>query len=185
MQYIILDLEATCSKDKEMENEIIEIGAVKLNSELEEVSRFSEFISPIKTDKLTDFCKELTTIKQSDVDQANRFAIVLMEFLAWVADDGDTIYGSWGFYDKKQFEKDCKLHGLSTSWLKGNHISIKHQHYDNVLNRVGYKALDMDKALKVSEIPLEGTHHRGIDDAVNTSKIFIKYFDKWDFDLKA
>ena len=40
----------------------------------------------------------------------------------------------------------------------------------------------MKWALEKEKIQLEGTHHRGIDDARNIAKIFIKYFEEWDFE---
>lgn len=36
----------------------------------------------------------------------------------------------------------------------------------------------MERALKMLNLPLEGTHHRGIDDAKNISRIFVKIFDR-------
>ncbi len=30
-------------------------------------------------------------------------------------------------------------------------------------------------------LELEGTHHRGIDDAKNIAKIFIRYFEEWEY----
>jgi inhibitor of KinA sporulation pathway (predicted exonuclease) len=38
----------------------------------------------------------------------------------------------------------------------------------------------MGKALNILKLPLEGTHHRGIDDAKNISKIFKACFKQWD-----
>jgi inhibitor of KinA sporulation pathway (predicted exonuclease) len=37
----------------------------------------------------------------------------------------------------------------------------------------------MGGALKMEGIILEGTHHRGIDDAINIAKIFRKYIDRF------
>ncbi|MNV83539.1 hypothetical protein D3C71_1773530 [compost metagenome] len=39
----------------------------------------------------------------------------------------------------------------------------------------------MSAALRKFGLKLEGTHHRGIDDAKNITKIFIKNFDNWKF----
>jgi len=36
----------------------------------------------------------------------------------------------------------------------------------------------MSRALDLLGLPLEGIHHRGIDDARNITKIFITVFDK-------
>ena len=55
MYYIILDLEWNTALDKvsgKYVNEIIEVGAVKLNDKLKEVSKFSAFVSSRLTSKL-------------------------------------------------------------------------------------------------------------------------------------
>ena len=53
---------------------------------------------------------------------------------------------------------------------------MKHQHHKI---RETTRPLGMKGALAMEDIPLEGTHHRGIDDARNIAKIFIKHFGKW------
>ena len=178
MNYVILDLEATCwdQWDKK-ENETIEIGAVLVDENQQIQSEFQRFIKPIRYPKLSDFCKELTTIKQEEVDNAKFFYEVIEEFKSWFDHKkNDYLLCSWGFYDKKQFEDDCKLHNLDTSWLS-DHISLKHQYgkIKNLRRNVGMKS-----ALKIEGIELEGTHHRGIDDARNITKIFLNNFDEWE-----
>lgn len=43
------------------------------------------------------------------------------------------------------------------------------------------KGIGMERALKMLDLPLDGTHHRGIDDAKNIAKIFVRIFDKLEF----
>ncbi|HWO78436.1 MAG TPA: 3'-5' exonuclease, partial [Bacillus sp. (in: firmicutes)] len=43
------------------------------------------------------------------------------------------------------------------------------------------RGVGMARALEMLKLPLEGTHHRGIDDARNIAKIFVRIFDKLDF----
>ena len=66
--YLIVDFEATCTNRNEFprdEMEIIEIGALLLDSEQFEIhSEFQSFIKPVRNPLLTGFCKELTTIRQ-------------------------------------------------------------------------------------------------------------------------
>lgn len=38
----------------------------------------------------------------------------------------------------------------------------------------------MNGALKKEGLKLDGTHHRGIDDARNITKIFKAYFEQWE-----
>ena len=87
-QYLlVIDLEATCSKSKEItrrEMEIIEIGAVMVEAKsLEIVSEFQTFIKPVKNSLLTDFCKELTSITQKQVDDAPKYAEAIEKFKEW------------------------------------------------------------------------------------------------------
>ncbi|MFB6363320.1 exonuclease domain-containing protein [Paenibacillus elgii] len=177
MNYIVLDLEATCwENDRTKQNEIIEIGAVKINDKLEIVDEFQSFIKPILNPWLSDFCKQLTSITQDDVNQAEYFQQAIQRFQDWIGKE-DYILCSWGFYDKSQLTKDCELHTISTKWL-ANHISIKHQHGKLIGKERG---VGMARALDMLKLPLDGTHHRGMDDARNIAKIFVKIFDRLEF----
>ncbi len=179
MNYIVFDLEATCWENKSKDNETIEIGAILINDKKEIVSEFCRFIKPLRHPQLSQFCKELTSIQQSDIDSAQYFSHVIEEFKSWVTqNEQDYVLCSWGFYDKNQFKSDCLLHGLDDNWTN-KHISLKHQYAEiKKLKR----AIGMKNALISEKMNLEGTHHRGIDDARNIAKIFIKYFDKWEFE---
>lgn len=173
--YIIYDLEATCENYKPYEHETIEIGAVKIDEAGNVVDTFNSFIRPIINTDLSDYCKDLTHISQEDVDTADAFDIVSKEFVAWMGNDYHLC--SWGYFDKEQFDRDCLLHGISNDWVK-NHISLKHQYSEirNVKKLAGLK-----KALRIEGLKFEGTPHRGIDDAINTSKVFLNYFGRWKF----
>lgn len=183
MKYIILDLEATCWNDRNIkkQNEIIEIGALKINHEGVVESEFSEFVKPKLNPQLSDFCQQLTTIKQSEIDAAETFDVVIKRFTDWIDIKQEFVLCSWGFYDKRQFADDCDLHGLEKNWLE-NHISLKHQ-YAEIKKLI--KPVGMGSALKMEGLSLDGTHHRGIDDARNIAKIFKANFDQWKIKNKA
>lgn len=180
MRYIVVDLEATCwqTRPPNYSNETIEIGAVMVSESGEILSEFVEFVKPLKDPILSDFCKELTSITQSQVDNAQHFPAVVKAFQEWIGvGEHDYVLCSWGFYDARQFKEDCELWGIDTDWLKP-HISIKHQ-YTAVKGLS--KNQGMARALRLEAIELEGTHHRGIDDARNIAKIFVRYLDRWRF----
>lgn len=62
---------------------------------------------------------ELTSIRQADVDNAPYFSEAIDEFKKWFeCEKDDYVLCSWGFYDKKQFESDCKVHGFDDKWVK-------------------------------------------------------------------
>lgn len=175
--YIIFDLEATCVRDKESNpdfiSEIIEIGAVKLNSEGETIDRFTVITKPNPDTILTEFCTELTTITQSDVDNGIDLKVALVDFYNW---SKDSKLISWGGYDMRQIIRDTKRKDLE------NDIDLKDM-VDRYSNFRKYykkfkglkKECGMKKALFIEKIEMDGTHHRGIDDAINIAKIFTRY----------
>lgn len=177
MNYVVFDLEATCEEGKrDFPNETIEIGAQLYNEKLELVSEFNEFIRPILNPELTDFCKKLTSITQEQVDGADTFPDVYSRFQKWAG--RSYILCSWGHYDKHQLQRDCQLHKLSDVWCS-RHISLKHQFMKN--HGQGKRKAGMFHALKYFGLELDGTHHRGIDDARNIGKIFVRDFENWKF----
>lgn len=183
--FLVVDLEATCElNDRNYGNETIEIGAVMVASNGDVIGEFNEFIRPIKKPILTDFCKDLTSIQQSDVDGAEYFPQVWKKFCDWVSSyDDNAVFCSWGYYDKNQLRNDCNLYDLSYDYPWFNrHISLKHQY----VQITGKRKCGMAAALRSFKIPLDGTHHRGIDDARNIVKILIHkdLFAKWDIMVK-
>ena len=170
---IIVDLEATCwdkGQHSSKNMEIIEIGAVKVYvNDLQIVDEYDAFIKPIKFPILSDFCKELTTIKQEDVDSADEFPRVWQSFLDWIGDYEDVSIASWGAYDKIQMLQDCILHKLKFPFNQ-NHINLK-KWFSGFHNGKKY---GMKRALNIVGLDLIGNHHRGIDDAKNIWRIVEK-----------
>ncbi|MBK9254127.1 MAG: exonuclease domain-containing protein [Saprospiraceae bacterium] len=178
MNFIIFDLEATCwlGRPPKGLNEIIEIGAVKVNEYGEWKSSFNKFVKPTINPVLSDFCKKLTSISQEDVDRTKTFPHIISAFQDWI-DIYDEPYClvSWGKYDKRQLLADCQLHNLDSDWLE-SHINLKEQYrwLKKLPDEPGLK-----KAVKAEGFEFTGIHHRAISDAENTAKIFSKYIDAW------
>ena len=155
-------------------NEVIEIGAVKVNPLGEVLDTFSRFVIPTVNPRLSGFCKKLTSIKQDDVNRAKHFPKVIEEFKEWIDIDEDYCLCSWGKYDKTFFANDCNLHKMKLDWLI-HHIDIKGQ-YANMIGEEKHNGLK--NTLKREGFEFTGIPHRAISDAENTAKIFIKYIDK-------
>lgn len=177
MNYIVYDLEATCwlGRPPKGHNEIIEIGAVKLNPLGEVLDQFSKFVRPTINPRLSGFCKKLTSIKQIDVDRAKTFPTVIEQFKDWVEMEYDYSLCSWGQYDHKFFLNDCNLHQLETDWLD-HHVNLKGQ-YAQMIGDDKHNGLK--NTLKREGFEFTGVPHRAISDAQNTAKIFVKYIDEW------
>lgn len=177
MNYIIFDLEASCwlGRPPHGINEVIEIGAVKVNDYNEVESIFSKFIKPTVNPILSDFCTRLTSITQTDVDKSKTFPFIIQEFMDWIGIEEDFVLISWGKYDKQQLIQDCELHKMETEWLE-HHFNLKpaYRALKDLKDEPGLK-----KAVKLEGFEFTGIHHRAISDAENTAKIFIKYFKEW------
>jgi 3'-5' exoribonuclease 1 len=176
MRYVIVDLEATCWETgaNRLKSEIIEIGAVLLESSKGPILReFSGFVKPVASQKLSDFCRKLTTITQAQVDSAEYFWEVFPLFLQWIGNE-PFILCSWGAYDLNQFRQDCSRHKLSFPTEFEQHINLKKE-FAQIMN---VKICGMAQAMKIAKIELEGIHHRGIDDAKNIAKLALKILPK-------
>lgn len=180
MNYILYDLEATCwlGRPPKGIQEIIEIGAVKVNEYGEVLGDFNKFVRPTVNTRLSGFCTKLTTITQADVDKADTFPRVAEAYKEWIGVyEEDFVLCAWGEFDIRMLRMDCELHKLDTDWL-GNFSNIKKQY--QTLKRLD-KGTGLKKTTKHEGFEFTGKHHRAIADAENLAKIFIKYIDEWVF----
>ncbi|MGI9415379.1 MAG: exonuclease domain-containing protein [Hyphomicrobiales bacterium] len=168
---IVVDLEATCSDDGSVprdQMETIEIGAVLVDVDgLAAADTFQCFVEPVRHPILTRFCTELTGITQDMVAGAPPFAEAVKSFKGWM-DLGErhAVFGSWGDYDRKQLTQDSRFHGLA--YPMPRHVNLKQMFSDRQDLR---KRQGMAGALRLCGLPLEGDHHRALDDARNIAKL--------------
>ena len=171
MDYLIIDLEATCCDAGTIpreETEIIEIGAVMVDgSTLKILDEFVSFVRPVRHARLTPFCTELTSITQEQVDAAPAFAEAMADLGEWANGRPGLLFCSWGDYDRKQFIRECRSSGISYPF-GDNHLNLKLRFSEQQSLRRRY---GMASALRKAGVPLVGTHHRGIDDARNIARL--------------
>ncbi len=181
-KFIIFDLEATCWEKGSWPDrmEIIEIGAVRVREDDWSCEdEFSRFVQPIGEPILSDFCMTLTGIRQEDVDEAKSFPEVLNEFLRWTG-TGEQVWMSWGMYDRRQIEHDCRRHRIAVPQILESHMNLK-----AIFTEVtGVRRAGMKRALQVLGLPLEGSHHRGLDDARNIVAIGKKVWPEYQRDAE-
>lgn len=169
MDCLIVDLEATCWLDgtKPGRQEVIEIGAVRVRApHFQPDETFARFVRPTREPELIDFCTELTGIQQSDVDTADPFPTGWAEFLDWAGPDPYRL-ASWGAYDLKQLTIECQRLGLPLPASFANHLNLKNAFAAAHNTRPS----GMARALSLCGLPLTGSHHRALDDALNIAKL--------------
>lgn len=173
---LVVDLEATCddgtsdrpSRVPKHEMETIEIGAVLVDtSTLSPIGELCQFVRPVRHPVLTPFCRELTKIRQEDVDTAPTFPVAIAN-VARFLEGRRALFCSWGDYDKNQLAQDASHHGIRIPFGVQQHLNLK-KAFSEVLGIP--KKLGMAGALRHVGLTLEGTHHRGVDDARNIARL--------------
>ncbi|MFJ2995752.1 exonuclease domain-containing protein [Pandoraea sp. NPDC087047] len=170
---LVVDLEATCtdeSSSHEYANEIIEIGACWWSdSEAAPSLRFQTFVKPTRNPLLTSFCKELTGIRQEDVDTAPSFsgAASLLRKFVTAYQQPHSFWTSWGAWDQRQLALDCGFYGLADP------IALPHVNGKRWFSKArgGIKDVGLRKACELAGMEFEGAHHRALDDALNVAKL--------------
>lgn len=100
MDFVILDLEfngAYSHKKHKFLNEIIEIGAVKCDSQFNIIDKFSMLVTPQVGKKLNPYVKKLTHINMEELQSVNQtFTHVLSKLKKFL---GDAVLLTWGQSD--------------------------------------------------------------------------------------
>ena len=167
---VVVDIEATCWENKtpeNMESDIIEIGICLLDVQTGEISDNKGIIVKPERSTISDFCTELTTIDNAMIEKegisfADALKNLKKEYLSQ-----SRAWASFGAYDLKQFQRQCTALGRGYPFSP-SHINVKTLFA--LKHKLGHE-VGMAGALSKLDIPLEGTHHRGIDDAKNIAKI--------------
>lgn len=169
---IIVDVEATCWPAEERlqsaENmEIIEIGAVVANRSGEVLGKFSCLVRPVESPILSTFCSQLTGITQAMVAKERTLDESMPQFNNWVSDSGAKIWASWGRYDLSQFQSETERKGIPTELLGLPHLNLKRAWRRSTRA----KGQSLKAALQHHQLDFAGTHHRGLDDSKNVSRL--------------
>lgn len=166
---LVIDLEATCW-DKHPpplgeQSEIIEVGWALLDVPSNHLTRTGTIlVKPVKS-HVSAFCTQLTTITQEMVDEEGVTLKGAFEFLVKELGSKKISWASYGEHDKNMARKQCRIFGLDYPF-RDVHTNVK------TLFKLRYSdyrgSCGMDAAYKkVMGKEIEGTHHKGGDDAKN------------------
>lgn len=179
MNYIIMDLEwnnAYAKSDHKFINEIIEVGAVKLDERLNTLSTFSELIKPVVAKKLRGRIKDLTHITNEDVSTGRSFSEVMHDFSKWC--EGDCVIMTWGDTDIRTLLSNyIKFLGQSTIDFIEKYVDLQ-KYVQQFINMENIQQAGLSYAAGCLEIdPDSFPHHRALDDSILSAECFKKTFD--------
>ncbi|MGN1147867.1 MAG: exonuclease domain-containing protein [Lachnospiraceae bacterium] len=115
MDYIVFDLEWNQSSesekaDKDLNFEVIEIGAVRLNSEKMMVDEFSRLVKPQVYHELHKITSRLIHMQMQELERGKPFAEVAGDFLNWCGED--YIFCTWGPLDLSELQNNMRYYGM-------------------------------------------------------------------------
>lgn len=119
-RHIIIDFEMNPVEGKRenaqllTKNEIIQIGAIKLDEKYHVVDRFNAFARPQLNSRVTRHIKKITGITTEMVVNANCLGVVLKDFSDWLGVDKLRIY-AWSENDLQQLREECAFKGIQIS----------------------------------------------------------------------
>ena len=172
MNYIILDLEwnqgAAEKTEETLPFEIIEIGAIKLNSRREKIDEFNELIRPQIYHEMHYYTKKLIHLQMEQLEKGRTFPEVMETFRNWWGED--YIFCTWGPLDLTELQRN-----------------IRYYHMEPIADRP-FRFLDVQKLFSIAfedkksrrsleyaidflEIEKDIPFHRALSDAYYTAKI--------------
>lgn len=174
MNYIIVDLEWNQSDDgeeskvKEIPFEIIDIGAVKLNSKRVMTGEFNELVKPAVYRHMHKITGDLIHLHMKDLQKGRSFREVMESFLAWCGTD--YIFCTWGTMDLLELQRNMHYYHMQP-------LSDKPIRFLDVqkLFSIAYEDSKVRRSLEYAvnylNIKKDIPFHRAFSDAYYTAKI--------------
>ena len=181
MQYVVMDLEwnnTYARKTSAFINEIIEIGAVKLDSSFNQVDTFTCIIRSQIGHKLRGNVKKLTNLTNEDISSGLPFTKAFSLFRKWIGND-DTVIITWGDGDiRVLIENYSYLNGITAIPFLKNYCDLQ-KCFQKVTK--GNPALQPGLTAAAEQLnidPEKYNHHRGLDDSLLTADVLRSIYEK-------
>lgn len=166
---LVVDVESTCWEGNPPAgevSEIIEVGLCVVDlASLERIEKREILVRPQRS-SVGKFCTELTSLTpqmvQHGVSLGEAVDILTREYQSETR-----LMASWGDYDRNQFRRNCDAYHLRYPFGP-THLNIKNLFSIALGLR---KEIGIDSAMERLGLPMEGRHHRGVDDAWNIAEM--------------
>ena len=177
-KYVIVDLEM-CHVPRAIQDinnyyrgsEIIQIGAVLVDEDLQIVDNFVTLVCP-EFGTIDSYIENLTGISRKDVFGAPRIKEALEMFVDWLPEDAVLV--SWSDTDEYQIRREAEEKGIVIDGLDhylDNWIDCQYTFGEKMNAHKNYK---LSEALIIADIDYDDGEHDALVDAKNTALLFIK-----------
>ena len=182
MQYVIMDLEWNNTYSKKMAgfiNEIIEIGAVKLDEDFNNIDELSLIIRSQIGRKLRGSVKKLTNLTNDDISSGIPFTKAFSMFRNWIGKDEDTVIITWGDSDiRVLLENYSYFNGIKVIPFLRHYCDLQYYYQRNNPANPGRQVSLVDAARECGIDTEQYTHHRALGDSLLTADIFEVIYDR-------
>lgn len=174
MNYVIMDLEWNQSStgqeevSKMLPFEIIEIGAIKLNSDRKMIDEFSELVKPQVYHEMHRVTRRLIHLQMEQLEQGRPFTEVMRQFREWCGDD--YIFCTWGPLDLTELQRNIRYYQLEPL-ADGPIKFLDVQKLFSIAHEDQKSRRTLEYAIDYLAIEKDIPFHRAFSDAYYTAKI--------------
>jgi len=179
MHYIVFDLEfnqdfsSLQSFDKKSfpyPFEIIQIGAIKLDMNMNTIGTFNRFVKPTIYAQISPFITKLTGITTDQLLIEEPFPEVYKAYIEFI-EDTDTVFCIWGMSDIKELFRNAEHHQLNRKHLPRRFINL--QPYVSIhFCFPPTNLLRLQNAVEALNLPITHQFHSALNDAYYTAELF-------------
>ncbi|MBQ1950462.1 MAG: exonuclease domain-containing protein [Clostridia bacterium] len=184
MQYIVMDLEwngGYSSRAHGYFNEIIEIGAVKIGSNLQITDRFRAAVRPTVNKKLSGIVSNLTNITTEELEDGTTFDKMMRDFAGWIGPE-DSVLLTWSTTDLLVLMENCRFFYQKQEIPFLRHYMDFQAYAQRRMQVDASQQIGLARAgelLGISEDAL--SLHRALDDSVLTAQILQRVYEPESF----
>lgn len=177
MNYVVLDLEWNQSTNGRPEVpgipfEVIEIGAIKLNSDGTMLSEFSELIKPSIYLEMHQITSRLIHLQMQELERGKPFSEVMESFLTWCGEE-EYLFCTWGSLDLTELQRNMRYYNM-TPLSDGPIAFLDVQKLFSLAFEDGKTRRSLETAVDQADLEKDIPFHRAFSDAYYTAKLLTK-----------
>lgn len=182
MFYVIFDLEWNNAYDYRTNkgmNEIIEIGAIKLDEKLNIADTFKQLVKPKLSRRLSSRFKNLTHISMEEINHCGiAFSDAISEFERWSGGE-NSVFLSWSNSDLYVLiDNFKKFIGTSSVDFIKKYADLQ-KYCQSFINTDGSNQISLSNCAELFKIDVDTENlHRALEDCFVSAECFRKVFDK-------